>query len=65
MKVDGVSFNEEAIRKKTRKEFIDGTTANHWPGLTPALRKKKLGEIYDLIVSQDNKETGEENGVSE
>ncbi len=59
MKIDGVVFVREQVRKLSKTKFIDAHMSFVWHNLSESDRKKKLSEVYDLIVGKPKQETSE------
>lgn len=62
MKIDGVDFNVDLVKKMTVKVFCEHDMhANHWPHLTGAERDKAIRAAYfTLTGTKDKKETAAE-----
>lgn len=52
MKIEGVTFVPEAIKKMSKEEFIALHIDAFWLDRKKADRKKMLADAYDAIVSQ-------------
>jgi len=49
MKVEGVTFNEELVRKMKKKDFVNIHKKVFFLDRSPENREKLLSEIYDRI----------------
>lgn len=47
---EGVTFVNAAVLKLTRDAFIAGHCNVFWLDRKPSVRKKMLGQVYDLIT---------------
>lgn len=56
MKYEGVSFNEESIKKhKTAESFMNSVGVQHlWPKASVTVRKQRLKELYNLVTKNAN-----------
>ena len=59
MKFEGVSFNEELIRKMEKEEFIDQHIDVWFPDRSVAQRRKILSDIYKKVAGKGKDDKGE------
>lgn len=59
MIVDGVNFVEKQVRMMSKKKFIDAHMACIWRKVSEENRKKKLSDVYDLIIGKKSREATE------
>lgn len=55
MRIDEVTFVDAEVRKLSKDEFIDSHMGVLWQSLVEKERKKKLTDVYDLIVGKSDK----------
>ena len=54
MKYESASFNEKWVLKFTKQQFVNHVSNRHlWPKISQELRKKRLGELYDLVKAKN------------
>ncbi len=59
MIVDGVNFVEKQVRMMSKKKFIDTHMTCIWQKVSEENRKKKLSDVYDLIIGKKSREATE------
>ncbi len=59
MIVDGVNFVEKQVRMMSKKKFIDAHMTCIWQKVSEENRKKKLSDVYDLIIGKKSREATE------
>ncbi len=55
MKVDKVNFNEDAVRKLSKEEFIAMHIDVFWQDRDEATRRKMLADAYDRMTGEKTK----------
>ena len=53
MKIEGVTFVENAVKSMTKEEFIERHIKVLWQDRKEASRKKMLSDTYDKIVGKE------------
>lgn len=59
MIVDGVNFVEKQVRIMSKKKFIDAHMTCIWQKVSEENRKRKLSDVYDLIIGKKSREAAE------
>lgn len=59
MIVDGVNFVEKQVRMMSKKKFIDAHMTCIWQKVSEENRKRKLSDVYDLIIGKKSREATE------
>lgn len=59
MIVDGVNFVEKQVKMMSKKKFIDTHMTCIWQKVSEENRKKKLSDVYDLIIGKKSREATE------
>lgn len=59
MIVDGVNFVKKQVRMMSKKKFIDAHMTCIWQKVSEENRKKKLSDVYDLIIGKKSREATE------
>ena len=53
MKIEGVTFVENAVKSMTKEEFIERHIKVLWQDRKEASRKQMLSDTYDKIVGKE------------
>ena len=53
MKIEGVTFVENAVKSMTKEEFIERHIKVLWQDRKETSRKKMLSDTYDKIVGKE------------
>lgn len=59
MIVDGVNFVEKQVKMMSKKKFIDTHMTCIWQKVAEENRRKKLSDVYDLIIGKKSREATE------
>lgn len=47
---EGVNFNEEQVKMMSREDFVARHEILFWQDREASIRKKMLGQVYDLVT---------------